>query len=41
MADAIPNAEFLELPGTDHADLTSAPAGIEKIRQFAESVSAR
>jgi pimeloyl-ACP methyl ester carboxylesterase len=39
MADAIPNAEFLELPGTDHADLSSATAGVEKIRQFAESAS--
>ena len=36
MADAIPNAEFLELPGTDHADLSSSPAGIERIKQFTE-----
>ncbi|WOJ94756.1 alpha/beta hydrolase [Congregibacter variabilis] len=38
-ADAIPDAEFVELPGTDHADLSSAPEGIEKIRQFVERVN--
>jgi pimeloyl-ACP methyl ester carboxylesterase len=38
MADAIPNAEFLELPGVDHGDLSSAPEGVERVRIFAESL---
>lgn len=37
MADAIPNAEFLELPGIDHGDLSSAPEGVERVRRFVES----
>ncbi|MFT5655972.1 MAG: pimeloyl-ACP methyl ester carboxylesterase, partial [Arenicella sp.] len=37
MADAIPNAEFLELPGIDHGDLSSAPQGVERVRRFVES----
>ncbi|MFT4872957.1 alpha/beta fold hydrolase [Congregibacter sp.] len=40
MADAIPNAEFVELPGIDHADLSSAPEGLAKVRQFVEMVNA-
>lgn len=39
LADAIPNAEFLELPGIDHGDLSGAPEGVAKIRQFAESLA--
>jgi pimeloyl-ACP methyl ester carboxylesterase len=35
---AIPNAEFLELPGVDHGDLSSAPEGVERVRIFAESL---
>ncbi len=38
MADAIPNAEFLELPGIDHCDLSQAPEGVERVRQFAEAL---
>jgi len=39
MADAIPNAEFLELPGIDHCDLSQAPEGVERVRQFAEALA--
>jgi pimeloyl-ACP methyl ester carboxylesterase len=38
MADAIPNSVFLELPGVDHADLSSAPEGVERVRIFAASL---
>ncbi|MFT5572289.1 MAG: pimeloyl-ACP methyl ester carboxylesterase [Cryomorphaceae bacterium] len=38
MAEAIPNAEFVELPGIDHGDLSSAPEGIERVRLFVESL---
>jgi pimeloyl-ACP methyl ester carboxylesterase len=38
LADAIPNAEFLELRGNDHGDLSSAPEGIKKVRDFVESL---
>jgi pimeloyl-ACP methyl ester carboxylesterase len=39
MADAIPGADFVELPGIDHNDLTAAPEGIECIKRFAESLA--
>jgi pimeloyl-ACP methyl ester carboxylesterase len=39
MADAIPGAEFVELPGIDHNDLTAAPEGIECIKRFADSLA--
>jgi pimeloyl-ACP methyl ester carboxylesterase len=39
MADAIPGAEFLELSGIDHGDLSQAPEGIARIRQFAEALA--
>jgi pimeloyl-ACP methyl ester carboxylesterase len=37
IAAALPRAEFLEVGGIDHADLSQAPAAIERIRQFAEA----
>ena len=33
-----PNADFLELPGVVHCDLSSAPEGEERVRIFAESL---
>lgn len=34
VAEGLPNAEFLEVSGIDHADLSQSPAGIARIRQF-------
>ncbi len=39
LADAIPGAEFLEVPGVDHADLTSAPEAINAIKDFVARVT--
>jgi pimeloyl-ACP methyl ester carboxylesterase len=38
IAEVLPNAEFLEVSGTDHADLSQSREGIERVRQFAESL---
>ena len=38
VADAIPNADFLEVSGTDHADLSQSPEGMERVQQFADSL---
>lgn len=38
VADALPNAEFLEVSGVDHADLSQSPEAVERVRQFARSV---
>jgi len=38
LAEALPNAEFLEVAGVDHSDLSQAPEAIERIRRFADSL---
>jgi pimeloyl-ACP methyl ester carboxylesterase len=38
VAEALPNAEFLEVSGTDHADLSQSPEGVERVRQFARAL---
>ncbi|MEH6589605.1 MAG: alpha/beta hydrolase [Halioglobus sp.] len=38
VAEALPNAEFLEVSGTDHADLSQSPEGIERVRLFASAL---
>jgi pimeloyl-ACP methyl ester carboxylesterase len=38
LAEALPNAQFLEVAGIDHADLSQAPEAIERIREFASSL---
>jgi pimeloyl-ACP methyl ester carboxylesterase len=38
LAEALPHAEFLEVSGIDHADLSRAPEAVERIRQFANSL---
>ena len=38
VAEALPNAEFVEVGGTDHADLSQSHEGIERVRQFAKSL---
>lgn len=40
VADAIPNAEFFEVAGTDHADLSQSPDAVERVRQFADGLNA-
>jgi pimeloyl-ACP methyl ester carboxylesterase len=40
VAEAIPNAEFFEVAGTDHADLSQSPEAVERFRQFAEGLNA-
>ncbi len=35
LATALPNAQFLEVAGIDHADLSQSPETIERIRRFA------
>ena len=34
MAEAIPNAEFLEVGGTDHAGITSSPVAMKRLEEF-------
>jgi pimeloyl-ACP methyl ester carboxylesterase len=41
VAEALPNAEFLEVSGTDHADLSQSAEGIERVRQFANALNHR
>ena len=38
VAEAIPNAEFFEVAGTDHADLSQSPEAVERVRQFADGL---
>jgi pimeloyl-ACP methyl ester carboxylesterase len=38
IADAMPNAEFLEVSGTDHADLSQSSEGMSRLREFALSL---
>lgn len=40
LADHIPNAEFLEVAGADHGDISNAPEAIERIRSFCSEVMA-
>lgn len=39
LADAIPNAEFMEVNAVDHADLSQSPEAIARIREFCERVA--
>lgn len=39
LADHVPNAEFLEVEGVDHSDLSQAPETFGRIRDFCERVS--
>jgi pimeloyl-ACP methyl ester carboxylesterase len=41
LADALPNAEFLEVSGIDHADLSQSPEGMERVQQGADSLQGR
>lgn len=38
VADALPNAEFIEVNATDHADLAQSPEAIERIRSFCAEI---
>jgi pimeloyl-ACP methyl ester carboxylesterase len=38
LAAALPNAQFLEVVGIDHADLSQSPEAIAVIRQFTDSL---
>ena len=38
MAAAIPDAEFLEVAGTDHVDLSQAPEAVARVRRFCDEV---
>ncbi|MBW2291179.1 MAG: alpha/beta hydrolase [Deltaproteobacteria bacterium] len=40
VADHLPNAEFLEVNGVDHADVSQSPEAVERIREFCERVAA-
>jgi len=37
LAEALPNAEFLEVEGIDHADLSQSPRALERVRRFADA----
>ncbi len=39
LAEALPNAEFMEINAVDHADLSQSPEAVERIRQFAEQLA--
>jgi pimeloyl-ACP methyl ester carboxylesterase len=39
LAEAIPNAEFMEVNAVDHADLAQSPEAIARIREFCERVA--
>ena len=39
VAEAIPNAEFFEVAGTDHAVLSQSPDAVERVRQFADRLN--
>jgi pimeloyl-ACP methyl ester carboxylesterase len=38
MSDLISTAEYLELPGIDHADLSTSLEGVERVKTFVESL---
>jgi pimeloyl-ACP methyl ester carboxylesterase len=38
MADKIPDAEYLELPGLDHGDLSTSPVGLARVKEFVQSL---
>jgi pimeloyl-ACP methyl ester carboxylesterase len=38
VADHLPNAEFIEVNGVDHADLSQAPGAIDRVEQFCARV---
>ena len=38
LAEALPDAEFLEVSGVDHADLSQSPEAVTRFREFAQSV---
>lgn len=38
LAEGIPNAEFLEVAGTDHAGITNSPLAMEKLKSFVASL---
>jgi pimeloyl-ACP methyl ester carboxylesterase len=38
LAEALPNAEFMEVNAVDHADLSNAPEAMVRIREFCERV---
>ncbi len=40
LAEGLPNAEFLEVSGVDHADLSQSPEAIARIRAFCAQVTA-
>ncbi len=40
IAEGLPNAEFLEVSGVDHADLTHSPEAVSRVKEFARSVNA-
>jgi len=39
IADAMPNAEFLEVNGVDHADLSTSPEAVARVRAFCAEVA--
>ena len=38
IADNLPNAEFMEVDGVDHGDLSQSPEAIERTRRFCEEI---
>ncbi len=38
IADNMPNAEFMEVNGVDHADISQSPEAIERLKRFCEEV---
>lgn len=38
MAESVPNARFVELTGTDHADLTQSTTAVKVVREFIQSL---
>jgi len=38
VAEGIPGAEFLQVPGIDHADLSQSPEAVARIREFCASL---
>jgi pimeloyl-ACP methyl ester carboxylesterase len=40
VADRLPNAEFLEVNGVDHADVSQSPEAVDRIRKFCERIAA-
>jgi pimeloyl-ACP methyl ester carboxylesterase len=38
IADNLPNAEFMEVDGVDHGDLSQSPEAVERTRKFCEEI---